>query len=282
MLRRGALKGCVSWTRCCAIPARGAWSLCRQPLRCWTRSAVMSRAARGPSAARWRWCKGFRRTSRGGSGAAFRVAGRAPLRPPRRPCSSSAPRRRLVVRDGAPTAFGRALCDELVRGLADAPSAAAAGARRAGPPALRPTLVPLAPSAPRLIELSAELSADERTLWWEALAHDAASHALPGDGGLDMLEGWWSAARSVPVGQVANAAPLSAEAERLARLRLSQRSWPASEAGRLGAAACLDELLERQVLAVDEHGWLVAGRGGVGIRRGAAPSEPSRGGKEGE
>jgi DNA-binding NtrC family response regulator/tetratricopeptide (TPR) repeat protein len=168
----------------------------------------------------------------------------------------------IVVRESAPTAFGRALADELSRVLRD-------GAQRclllvlsaAGDEGFPTPPTSFGPSATRSIEVDSELGdADALGLWWEAVAREATLRGLPGLDRLDALDAWWSAARATPLDQRAPALALGAEAARLlGRALLSQRTWPASQIHRLGAASAAAELIRAGAVAVDPHGRLVGG-----------------------
>ena len=201
----------------------------------------------------------------------------------------------MLVREGAPTTFGRAVADELGRILrASAPILAPAREPAAPtqapprclllvlsetsespPPSIAPVVLPVWPAA-RLIEVDPELSSDDLALWWEAVARDTAQRGVPGLDRLDALDAWWSAARVTPLDQRAPAIPLGAEAARLlARLALSQRSWPASQIHRLGKAAAAEELVRAGALALDPNGRVVAGPLLSDVTLDAAPADAS-------
>ena len=196
----------------------------------------------------------------------------------------------MLVREGAPTTFGRAVADELGR-ILRAPSPILPPATAAAPPrclllvlsetsesppaSIAPVALAVSPAA-RLIEVDPELSSDDLALWWEAVARDAAQRGVPGLDRLDALDAWWSAARVTPLDQRAPAIPLGAEAARLlARLALSQRSWPASQIHRLGKAAAAEELVRAGALALDPNGRVVAGPLLSALTLDAAPADAS-------
>jgi DNA-binding NtrC family response regulator/tetratricopeptide (TPR) repeat protein len=168
----------------------------------------------------------------------------------------------VLVREGAPTGFGRAFAGELARLLRE-------GAQRtlvlvlAEGSAESAASVPFAQSqaAARVIEVEAEASNDELALWWEAVARDAAARGVPGLDRLDAIEAWWSAARTTPIDHPrGRPLPLSPEAARLlGRIALSQRSWPASAIARLGRPAVAEELIRAGAMALDANARLVGG-----------------------
>jgi DNA-binding NtrC family response regulator/tetratricopeptide (TPR) repeat protein len=158
----------------------------------------------------------------------------------------------VVVREGAPTHWGRALSDELGR----------ISASEATVKSLILVLIEAAPavSTARLIEVEAEVSADEIHLWWEAVSRDAGRSIGAGLDRLDAIERWWSAARATPAEQPVPSVPLGPAAARLfGRLALSQRSWLVAQLGRLGPLAAAEELVRAGVVALDEQGRVVAG-----------------------
>ncbi|MFT3772438.1 MAG: sigma 54-interacting transcriptional regulator [Minicystis sp.] len=169
----------------------------------------------------------------------------------------------MVVREGAPTSFGRALADELSRLLREGSHRCLliVLAEAAGDSGV--VSMPFghgAPSAARVIEVDAEIAGDELGLWWEAIARDAAQRGVPGLDRLDALEAWWSAARVTPLDRRAPALGLGADAARLlGRMLLSQRTWPASQIHRLGQTAAAEELARAGAIAIDPYGRLVAG-----------------------
>ncbi len=167
----------------------------------------------------------------------------------------------ILLREAAPTDWGRAVAAEVARlaadaaclvlVLVDAPATDAA-------PSGRVASLPGASSA-RHVEIDADVSLDERALWWDAAARDAAVRDA-GPGRLDALEAWWSAARATPLDAAAPPVALSSAAQRLyARVALSQRTWLAAQVGRLGPAPAAAELIRAGVLVVDAQGRLVAG-----------------------
>ncbi len=182
----------------------------------------------------------------------------------------------LLVREGAPTEFGRTFCSELAvtfGGAETPPNPLGAGS-------IRPLVLALVdegttgalgmgrsfPSShahpeARTIEISGDLSGDDLRLWWEAIARDPGQHPGAGQGRLDALEAWWSAALATPPDRREPAASLGPEAHRLlVRIALSQRSWAAAQVGRLGlSTAAAQELVRTGALSLDLSGRLVAG-----------------------
>ncbi len=158
----------------------------------------------------------------------------------------------LLVREGAPTGFGRALAAELaVR--------AAVGSSRA----LVLALTEAAPSTStaRLIEVGGEVSGDDLPAWWEAIARDPQHRPGAGIARLDALEAWWTAACATPALAAAHGAlgRWGPRRRGSSRLVLSQRSWQAAQIGRLGPAIAAQELVRSGVLALDMQGRLVTG-----------------------
>ncbi len=154
----------------------------------------------------------------------------------------------VVMLEGAKTHWGAALVDELTRREEVAPRIFVLGAAPARSPA-----------EARVIEVSAAASPDEIRLFWEAIARDADRQLPVGLTHLDALEGWWAAARSTPIEQRATPGPIGAAARRLlARLVLSQRSWPVAEVLRFGSVEARDELFARA--CVDDTGARIAAR----------------------
>jgi transcriptional regulator with GAF, ATPase, and Fis domain len=167
----------------------------------------------------------------------------------------------IVVREGAPTAWGRATAAEIMRLAGDAACLVLVLVEGPAPDGVQSSRVAALPSSPsaRNIEIDAEVTPDERALWWEAAARDAAS----GDAGparLDVLEGWWAAARATPHDAGAPAIALSEAARRLyARMALSQRTWLAAHVGRMAPVTAAAELLRAGVVAVDAQGRIIPG-----------------------
>ena len=169
----------------------------------------------------------------------------------------------LVVRDVAPTTFGRAMADELARivgaGGAKCLVIALEESREHGLPSLQLHLHG-AEARALTLEVEAELSADDLAVFWEAAARDAAMRGLPGLDRLDAIESWWAAARATPVDRCVPAIELGADAARLlARVALSQRSWPVSQIARLGRSSSVEELVRVGALLLDASGRLVTG-----------------------
>jgi tetratricopeptide (TPR) repeat protein len=153
----------------------------------------------------------------------------------------------LVIEEGEGTHYGRALASELARAMDE-------GSGRA--------LVMLLAHArcfandARVLEIDGDLDADDRRVWWEAVARDGGHDA----GRLDALESWWARARTVPPSETPSAPALGAEARSLfARIALARRSWPVALVGRLGTSAAAQELVAAGVLALDDRACLVAG-----------------------
>ncbi len=170
----------------------------------------------------------------------------------------------VLVREGAGTCFGRALATELARLSAEGTARTLlivlteeTSATRQG------TAGETSRAAGRLVEVEAEVSADERQLWWEAIARDPAHGVGMGLDRLDVLESWWAAACATPLEQRAATVSLDAlgaAARRLlVRLALSQRSWLASQIGRMGTLSAAQELVRVGALTLDLTGRLVAG-----------------------
>jgi transcriptional regulator with GAF, ATPase, and Fis domain len=138
----------------------------------------------------------------------------------------------VVLLEGASTCWGTALVDELSRREGVAPLLFILGA----PGTLRG-------ADARVIEASAVASPEEVRLFWEAIARDADRQLPASLTRLDALEGWWAAARATPIEQRATPGPIGEGARRLlARLVLSQRSWPVAEVLRFGSVEARDEL----------------------------------------
>ena len=173
----------------------------------------------------------------------------------------------MVVREGAPTCWGRAFADELARLSRDAE-----GSAKSLVLVLSPSPSPTAAhgalfigvdrgaSAARVIDVEAEVSPDDLLLWWDAAARDAGQRGTPGLERLDALEGWWSAAHATPANARARTVSVGPEAGRLlARIALSQRSWLGPQLTRLGTAEAAEELIQSGALALDAYGRLVGG-----------------------
>ena len=138
----------------------------------------------------------------------------------------------VVLLEGAATCWGTALVDELSRREGVAPLLFILGA----PGTLRG-------ADARVIEASAVATPEEIRLFLEAIARDADRQLPSGLTRLDALEGWWAAARATPIEQRATPGPIGEGARRLlARLVLSQRSWPVAEVLRFGSVEARDEL----------------------------------------
>jgi DNA-binding NtrC family response regulator/tetratricopeptide (TPR) repeat protein len=182
----------------------------------------------------------------------------------------------LLVRDSAPTRFGRSLSAELAARSAD-------GSTRA-------LILALTEASPtnatgRLVEVGGEISGDDLQIWWEAIAGDPGPRPGAGAERLDALEAWWAAARATPLSQRVAPPALGPDATRLlGRVVLSQRSWLVAQIGRLGldggpseahpnpsdlhggpsrsrsdVVAAAQELVRAGALALDMGGRLVAG-----------------------
>jgi DNA-binding NtrC family response regulator len=163
----------------------------------------------------------------------------------------------LLVREGAPTHFGRALTAELARCSAEGSARALVIALGEAPP---PAAL-IDEAVARLIEVSGDVAGDDLQTWWEAVARDPGHRIGAGLDRLDALEAWWTAARATPLEGRALPVSLGPDALRLlARLALSQRSWLAAQIGRLGLpAAAAQDLVRAGALALDTQGRLVAG-----------------------
>ena len=160
----------------------------------------------------------------------------------------------VVMLEGAKTHWGAALVDELARHEGVAPLLFVLGASPARTPA-----------EARVIEASAAASPEEVRLFWDAIARDADRQLPVGLTRLDALEGWWAAARSTPIEQRATPGPIGDAARRLlARLVLSQRSWPVAEVLRFGSVAARDELFTGA--CVDDTGSRIAARPAAAAR----------------
>ena len=154
----------------------------------------------------------------------------------------------VVMLEGAKTHWGAALVDELSRCEGVAPLLFVLGAAPARSHA-----------EARVIAASAAASPEEIRLFWEAIARDADRQLPVGLTRLDALEGWWAAARSTPIEQRATPGPIGDSARRLlARLVLSQRSWPVAEVLRFGSVDARDELFATS--CVDDTGGRLAAR----------------------
>jgi transcriptional regulator with GAF, ATPase, and Fis domain/tetratricopeptide (TPR) repeat protein len=154
----------------------------------------------------------------------------------------------VVILEGARTCWGDALVDDLARREGVAPLLFVLGAEGA-----------FGGTDARIIEASAAASSDEIRLFWDAIARDADRQIPAGLTRLDALEGWWGAARSTPIDRRATPSPIGDAARRLlARLFLSQRSWPVAEVLRFGSTEARDELFASAHL--DESGARVAVR----------------------
>jgi transcriptional regulator with GAF, ATPase, and Fis domain len=168
----------------------------------------------------------------------------------------------MLVREGAPTCWGRAFADELSRLAGEEGSAQSLVLvlREDGAPDSGRRTDPGAGSGARVIEVEAEVSPDDLLLWWDAAARDAGQRGAPGLSRLDAIEGWWSAARATPVGARPEPVSVGPEAGRLlARITLSQRSWLGPQITRLGTLAAAEELVRAGALVVDAYGRLVGG-----------------------
>ncbi len=160
----------------------------------------------------------------------------------------------VVLLEGATTCWGAALVDELSRREGVAPLLFVLGA--AG--TLRTTDA-------RVIEASAFASPEEVRLFWEAIARDADRQLPSSLTRLDALEGWWAAARATPIDQRATPGPIGEAARRLlARLVLSQRSWPVAEVLRFGSVDARDELFATAYL--EDAGSRISARGAGATR----------------
>jgi DNA-binding NtrC family response regulator/tetratricopeptide (TPR) repeat protein len=138
----------------------------------------------------------------------------------------------VVVLEGAKTFWGDALIDDLARREGVAPLVFVLGAERS-----------FGGAEARVVEASAAASTEEIRLFWDAIARDADQQIPAGLTRLDALEGWWAAARATPIDRRATPGPIGEAARRLlARLVLSQRSWPVADVLRFGAASARDEL----------------------------------------
>ena len=191
----------------------------------------------------------------------------------------------MVVREGAPTFWGRAFSDELARlcreahspakslilVLSSSPSVHGASVAERGLATIAP-----AAAATRTIEVAAEVSPDDRLLWWDAAARDAGQRGGPGLDRLDALDGWWSAAHATPAHARAPGVSVGREAARLlGRITLSQRSWHGQQITQLGSIAATEELILAGALAVDGHGRLVGGAARLAPELGL-PAQPDR------
>ena len=169
----------------------------------------------------------------------------------------------VVLLEGATTCWGSALVDEISRREGVAPLLfvlGAAGARCS--------------ADARVIEASAFASPEEIRLFWEAIARDADRQLPSSLTRLDALEGWWAAARATPLEQRATPGPIGEAARRLlARLVLSQRSWPVAEVLRFGSVEARDELFATAHL--EDAGSRVAARG-IGAARVAWDASDAR------
>ncbi|MFO0759140.1 MAG: sigma 54-interacting transcriptional regulator [Byssovorax sp.] len=157
----------------------------------------------------------------------------------------------VLVREARSTAWGSRLADELERlgASAEAPSRS-----------LILVLTEQAPMKGRVIEVASHASQDDRRLWWEAVARDAERAIDPALDRFEMLDGWWSAARSTPANARPEPIALGEAARRmLARLLLSRRTLSRRDALRLGGVDALDALILGRVLEVDGRGRLVPG-----------------------
>ena len=138
----------------------------------------------------------------------------------------------VVIFEGAKTCWGDALVDDLARREGVAPLLFILGAEGA-----------FGGTDARIIEASAAASTEEIRLFWDAIARDADRQIPAGLTRLDALEGWWGAARATPIERRATPAPIGEAARRLlARLVLSQRSWPVADVLRFGSVDARDEL----------------------------------------
>ena len=138
----------------------------------------------------------------------------------------------VVILEGAKTCWGDALIDDLARREGVAPLLFVLGAERSSSGA-----------EARVVEASAIASAEEIRLFWDAIARDADQQIPAGLARLDALDGWWTAARATPIERRATPGPIGEAARRLlARLVLSQRSWPVADVLRFGPVEARDEL----------------------------------------
>ncbi|APR75450.1 Response regulator of zinc sigma-54-dependent two-component system [Minicystis rosea] len=166
----------------------------------------------------------------------------------------------IVVRESASTSFGRALSDELARLLQDGQHRCLLLVLTESAVESSSTFFPGNHGSARTIDVDVEIAGDDLSMWWEAVARDAAQRNLPGLDRLDALEAWWSAARVTPLDRRAPALTLSDAATRLlGRMLLSQRSWPVSQIHRLGPTSAAEELVRTGALVLDAGGRLVAG-----------------------
>ncbi len=112
----------------------------------------------------------------------------------------------------------------------------------------------------------------------EAIARDADRQLPSGLTRLDALEGWWAAARATPIEQRATPGPIGEGARRLlARLVLSQRSWPVAEVLRFGSVEARDELFAAAYL--EDTGSRLSARGASSSRVAWDASGRPRGGR---
>jgi transcriptional regulator with GAF, ATPase, and Fis domain/tetratricopeptide (TPR) repeat protein len=154
----------------------------------------------------------------------------------------------VVILEGAKTCWGDAIIDDLARHEGVAPLIFVLGATGS-----------FEGLEGRMIEASAAASIEELRLFWDAIAHDADRQLPPGLTRLDALDGWWAAARATPIERRATPGPIGDAARRmLARLVLSQRSWPVAEVLRFGSVEARDELFAGAHL--DDTGARLAAR----------------------
>jgi DNA-binding NtrC family response regulator/tetratricopeptide (TPR) repeat protein len=156
----------------------------------------------------------------------------------------------IAIVESCPTQWGQAVATEIARisdGAGDV-KVPVFWLLEDVPPAFRP----------RAIEVDAVIGRQDARLFWEAAAYEAQELASSRLDRIDALDGWWSAAKAVPLDGRPDAACLSADATALLhRLRLAERSWPAAELSRLGSLSALQELVAARFVASDPQGRLV-------------------------
>ncbi|MEP7121698.1 MAG: sigma 54-interacting transcriptional regulator [Byssovorax sp.] len=154
----------------------------------------------------------------------------------------------VVILEGARTCWGDALLDDLALRADVAPLLFVLGAERS-----------FSGTDVRVVPASGAASSEEIRLFWDAIARDADQQIPAGLTRLDALEGWWAAARTTPIERRATPGPIGEGARRLlARLVLSQRSWPVAEVLRFGAVEARDELFAAERL--DESAARISAR----------------------
>ena len=135
----------------------------------------------------------------------------------------------LLVTEGAPTRWGRAVAGELER-APDGAFLAVILADRAPPS-----------TEARVIELGQGLSPDEARLWCEAVAADADEPMAPPLLTLEALDAWWAVARATPATARPPVAPLEADEDACAAARVLEAvvpldAWALMRAAELHAA----------------------------------------------